>query len=339
MKKYNYIIILLILVLLGKNIDLFSLIDKKDYNRVHANLNNSNNYYSNNYTLKPVSNYEDDDYNEEEYPISLYFFFNPSYTYHGSNWIYVGDDDEFEILANVNSSADEEKIEGDILNLYSWGTILTSYNLVKFTLGNLKYQYKDIYIPIMSYDEFISNITATNCTYKILDGESEINSGKIKKNMTLKVYYKEQEVDSYNINVTEKYVDFDKLTIKNNKYLLNKVSTVNELKQLIDTNGNIVIQDKDGNILNDGEYLTTNSKVKIDLTDYKYEYTIVILGDVTGSGDIFIGDITKLYRYFKNELTMEECYVIAGDVTQDGVIDISDIAKLYQYFKKIINSL
>ena len=63
------------------------------------------------------------------------------------------------------------------------------------------------------------------------------------------------------------------------------------------------------------------------------------MGDITGSGNIFIGDISKLYRYYKGLITLEEPYKIAGDVTYDGVIEINDIAKLYQYYKGIIKTL
>ena len=121
--------------------------------------------------------------------------------------------------------------------------------------------------------------------------------------------------------------------------IIKNISTVGELRREIETSGSINIYDKDGNTLEDSESLTTGSKVKIELSNDIYEYIVVIIGDVTGSGNVFIGDISKLYRYYKDLLEMEECYIIAGDVTYDGVIEINDIAKLYQYFKGVINSL
>ena len=63
------------------------------------------------------------------------------------------------------------------------------------------------------------------------------------------------------------------------------------------------------------------------------------MGDITGSGNIFIGDISKLYRYYKGVLELDREYFLAGDVTYDNKISINDIAKLYQHYKGIISKL
>ena len=155
--------------------------------------------------------------------------------------------------------------------------------------------------------------------------------------MKIEFYHNDDIIDSYNI--TNDYLNLSKLKIKDDKYIIKNISTVESLKKEIDTSGNIIVQDKTGNKMEDKERLTTDSKVIITVSDKNYEYTVVILGDITSSGDIFIGDISKLYQYFKKTIEMDECYVIAGDVTYDGIIEINDIAKLYQYFKGTINSL
>jgi len=68
-------------------------------------------------------------------------------------------------------------------------------------------------------------------------------------------------------------------------------------------------------------------------------YIISVLGDVTGSGDIKVSDVAKMYQYVKNVIEMNNEYQIAADVTGDGSIKVNDVAKLYQYIKGNIESL
>ena len=71
-----------------------------------------------------------------------------------------------------------------------------------------------------------------------------------------------------------------------------------------------------------------------------HQYKISIKGDVTGSGNITISDVAKLYQYLKGKITLDECYKEAGNVvSSDSNIKINDVAKLYQYVKGKINNL
>ena len=155
--------------------------------------------------------------------------------------------------------------------------------------------------------------------------------------MNLKLYYNDEEI--FNYNIVSDVIDLSKLNIKNNKYIISSISKVSDLKSKLNSKYIITVTDKDNNILTDNDYLKTNCKISIKLSNTNYEYIIVVMGDVTGSGNIFIGDISKLYRYYKGLITLEESYKIAGDVTYDGVIEINDISKLYQYYKGIIKTL
>ena len=83
----------------------------------------------------------------------------------------------------------------------------------------------------------------------------------------------------------------------------------------------------------------TGDKVKIYLDSILVsEYDVIIKGDLTGDGETKIGDIAKLYQYFKNVISMDECYIKAGNVVDsDDIIKIGDVAKLYQFMKGKIN--
>lgn len=307
MKKYKkvYLILLLILSVVLNNYQKFLNTEKE--------MNSKENIFS--YTI----NYSKYDLSNEN--------------------VYVGDDNDFEILSNISIQSVQIKIEEEKLKFYQWNEVQQEFNLIRLNLGNLNVKDNDIIIPSgMTYKDFVSNIT-TKAIYKVINDNQEITSGNIQNGMKLKVYLNNKEVDLFDIKITNEHINLDKLNIKNNKYIIKNISTVANLKQEIDTSGNITVLDKEGNPLEDTAYLTTDSKVKIQLSDNTYEYTIVILGDITGSGDIFIGDISKLYQYYKKTINMEECYIIAGDITYDNIIEINDVAKLYQYYKKIINSL
>lgn len=268
-----------------------------------------------------------------------YFVAVDKYDVFKKGYAYVKDDNDLEIQSNARLLSYETKVEGDTLNFYKWPDIPDySYPIIRLSFKNYILLGNNIAInKETTYEDFINSIVITNATYKVFEDETEITEGNIEAGMQLKIYYNEELVDYYDI--IDEYFNKENLNIKENTYLINNISTVLNLKNKINTNGIITVLNKEGQVLKDTDYITTNSKIKIELPNNTYEYTIVVPGDVTGSGDIFIGDISKLYQYYKKTITMEKCYVIAGDVTYDNEIEINDIAKLYQYSKGTINSL
>ena len=68
-------------------------------------------------------------------------------------------------------------------------------------------------------------------------------------------------------------------------------------------------------------------------------YTLVVAGDVTGTGEVSIADVARLYQYYKKKIDMDRKYILAGDVTNDGQIEVNDVSKIYQYTKHKIDSL
>ena len=84
----------------------------------------------------------------------------------------------------------------------------------------------------------------------------------------------------------------------------------------------------------------TGTKVIIKLSSGTKEYTLVIKGDVTGTGTSSVSDVAKLYQYLKKKINMEDCFIEAGNVVNtDNEIRINDVAKLYQFIKGKISSL
>lgn len=288
------------------------------------------------FVLDNYNSYIRENKNKEEDKISYYQSLG-KYT-EKNDYIYVGTDPDTLILSNIFVNSTKGVIEDGYIKFYQWDYVIKEFLLGRISFENLKVSGKTIVIKKnTTYDEFIKNIKTQNTTFKIFKDNIEITSGNISDGTQLKIYNGEDLLDTYYI--TDDYIDLSNIKVKDNKYIITNLSSVLNFKKIIDTSGIITIYDKNGNVLKDNNNIRTNSKIKIELSNKSYEYTVVVLGDITGSGDIFIGDISKLYQYYKNVTNMDECYILAGDVTYDGKISEEDIDKLYKYYKGLINSL
>ena len=288
------------------------------------------------FVLDNYSNYTRESQNKEEDKLSFYASFGK---YKEDNdFIYVGRDEEFIITNNIFVNSTKGVIEGEYIKFYQWDYVIKEYLLGRISFDNLKVDNKTIVIKkSVTYEEFLKNIKLQNVTVKIFKDNLEITSGNISDGTELRIYRENKLLDTYYI--TDNYIDLSNQKIRNGKYIITNVSLVSEFKKTIDTSGIVSIYDKDGKLLKDNDTIKTKSKINIKLSNANHEYTIVVLGDITGSGDIFIGDISKLYQYYNNVTDMDECYIFAGDINGDSKITEEDIDKLYQYYMGIINSL
>ena len=105
----------------------------------------------------------------------------------------------------------------------------------------------------------------------------------------------------------------------------------------IDNISSYDIYDNNQQKINDGN-IETGYSIKVNGKSYQ----IIILGDVTGDGDINIGDVSKLYNTYKGKTSLTGIYSEAGKITNNSNITLGDIAKLYNFYKgistiKIIN--
>ena len=88
-------------------------------------------------------------------------------------------------------------------------------------------------------------------------------------------------------------------------------------------------------------YDASNNEVDIDATvgtGYKAKvsnktYTIVVLGDVTGDGNLSLGDVSQLYNYYKKKSSLTGVKLKAGKVTGNSSVALNDVSKLYNFYK------
>ena len=237
-------------------------------------------------------------------------------------------------LNNINITNGNIKINNNKLEILYNDIVIDSLDILSIDFGTLKVSNNVIVIiKEIPYKEFTDEIKVLNVSYKIYKEEKEVTSGNIEKGMILKVVSETYGIiEEYKI--TNEYIDVSKLNIDENNFIndFEVGDTYKKILDKIDTSGEIKIIDNVGKELTSNDNVRTGSKIRIELTTETKEYTVVVLGDVTGTGKITMADVMKTANYLlDNSVIKEECYKKAADVTEDGNIKISDVMKLANY--------
>ena len=248
------------------------------------------------------------------------------------NYIYIKNDKKDKILKNIVTNYGTSTIVNNNILIKFNDEIIKTFEIKNIDFGNLNTGNGVIGINNnINYDEFINNITVSEgLMYKIFNGETEITGGNISKGMNLKVYQGEELIDNYEI--TDEYLDLSLLNVDDDKKLIKDLvigTKVSEFKDKISTTGNITVVDKDNEILTDDKLIASGSKVKIELTNETYEYTLSVRGDVTGNGQAKMADVMKIATHIiEGNVIKGEAFERAADVTGDGKIKMNDVMKL-----------
>ena len=284
---------------------------------------------------------------ERVYNISVkrnYEFSSDYYIYNKKdNYIYTKSDQSSDkILSNIflpeelNASMDDNK-----LNIKYGSESLLKINVVNIGFSKYSITNGNIYIGNdLNYDLFIKELNLNQVNVKILDSsDKEIVSGILKTGYKMNVYYNDILIDSYNFKV--EYLNFNDVIKDDTNKVLKRISSKTkylDFKKKISTSGTISIKSKDNKVMSDSDVVKTGDIIEIKLTDVTYSYTFSVLGDLTGTGDLNLGDVAKLYKGIKTG-NLKSFEKDAGDVTLDGNVNIGDVAKLYGYIKGRISSL
>ena len=117
------------------------------------------------------------------------------------------------------------------------------------------------------------------------------------------------------------------------KYILAAPETkANEIATALEIKDYVVTDAKNTTLENTAKAST--GYIFIDKT-YNKTYTVVVLGDVNGDGEIKATDYAKIKNYIMEEITLDEVQKLAADVNQDGEVKATDYAKIKNY---IMNS-
>ena len=236
------------------------------------------------------------------------------------NNIWKLDNDEYPYLKNFNYCyLNEIEVESK-MQLEVGESKKIDINFIPENASNKKLKYEVLNNEIIKIDQE-GNVTALK-----------------KGNTTIKIYALDGSniIKEIAVTITSDEINLDDYEILENNYLkIEANSSADDVKNNIYQGNKYKIE-----ISSKNSFLGTGDKISIfDNNILKQEYTIVILGDITGNGIIDVGDVAKLYRYIKGTIDMEKEYKLAADVHHDSKLEINDIAKLYRYIKRKIGNL
>ena len=141
-----------------------------------------------------------------------------------------------------------------------------------------------------------------------------------------------------NNNTTPAQPDDNQSVVKNDKVKVNKDShqvitvpnaTGNDFANLI--GGNVTVKNASGQVMGLNDKLATGCTINDT-------YSVAVLGDVNGDGDIDTGDTFLLKLVVLGQRKLDnKCFFSAGDVNQDGEIDTGDTFLLKKQILNISN--
>ncbi|MCH5166691.1 MAG: hypothetical protein J1F35_02240 [Erysipelotrichales bacterium] len=135
--------------------------------------------------------------------------------------------------------------------------------------------------------------------------------------------------NTYEINNEDKTIFVNSMTSKTltKDEFMSKLSNVSKNYKILNLSDNDV-----------------TSTTKVIGTKYKFvngniAYTIIVKGDLNGSGTIDFTDVATLYQIFSVPVTPDKYVLKAGQILGNQNIGFTDVARLYQFFDNIINRI
>lgn len=125
----------------------------------------------------------------------------------------------------------------------------------------------------------------------------------------------------YDVEVP-KFFEINKYEV-DNKYIFNVAprTRVTELDNNISTNMEYKIYDKNGNLVQKNNIISTGMKLENETDTYK----IAVKGDLNGDGSLDISDMVKMKLYLVGLSKLKDEFYKAGDMDNDKMITISDL--------------
>ncbi len=171
----------------------------------------------------------------------------------------------------------------------------------------VRFRVKDNITEATQTSIFIKNIEASNGTKDIVSEDAEI---------------------CINIEIPEEAF------ITSNEYIIEDdfisriepKTTLNAFMLNVETNRDIKIIDKNGNVLQENDIIGTGMTIQVG---NEIEYRLIVIGDIDGNGEITITDLAKLKLHcVEKEFIVESSEIKAADIDENNEITITDIAQM-----------
>ena len=151
----------------------------------------------------------------------------------------------------------------------------------------------------------------------IADGDVLFRIAEIKQNITVT---DEEPLPQEDKITSQKYIIGDTEITR-----IPPKTTVREFRKNIEANCDVVITDKNGNVLAEDDIIKTGMTLKGGKT---LQYTMIVIGDITGNGEIDITDLAKAKLHIIDIERLTGIYLKAADVDANNEIDVKDIAQM-----------
>ena len=113
-----------------------------------------------------------------------------------------------------------------------------------------------------------------------------------------------------------------KINTESNEITIAPNATISELANLISTE--VVVKNKDGEVLAPDAKLGTGCTINDT-------YTVSVLGDVNGDGEIDARDSLRILKYAVGTYEIKDVFSISADLNKDGIIDARDSLRVLKY--------
>lgn len=102
-------------------------------------------------------------------------------------------------------------------------------------------------------------------------------------------------------------------------------TTIQQFKENVTTENEITFIDKEGNIMQDNDIISTGTQIKVGKT---LQYTLIVIGDIDKDTKITINDLAKLKLHLIKSETLTGMELKAAYIDNDNEITINDLAQL-----------
>ena len=130
------------------------------------------------------------------------------------------------------------------------------------------------------------------------------------------------------ISITKKMEGITSNVYKIEENIISRIApatTFSKFKTNVETQQDLVLMDKAGNVLGEDAIIATGMTLKVG---DKLQFTLVVTGDIDGNGELGITDLAKLKLHYIEQELLTGIALKSADIDGNGEITITDLAQL-----------
>ncbi|MDD5796071.1 MAG: dockerin type I repeat-containing protein [Oscillospiraceae bacterium] len=180
--------------------------------------------------------------------------------------------------------------------------------------------------------------TQPDTTPTTIPGQAESTSKPLEESTEV-TEHTEESTNPYTTEESALRISSDELKINFNDNIIANVesgTTVSAFKSYINTNGEIKLFDKNNKQKTSGN-VGTNMKAVFSKDNQEITFTVSVIGDLTGEGNVNSLDLNAMFNHLLEKETLDRIQRISGDLNGDCLITNKDLVLLERYINKSKN--